>query len=127
MTDKALIAGADGAMTGFRHDVLIATTGQIEGRRVQRVVGLVRGNTIRARHLGWDISAALRNLVGGEITAYTKLLAESREQAIDRMVEQAASLGANAVLEVRFTTSVVMGGASELLAYGTGVVLADED
>ena len=127
MTDQALIKGIDGAMTGFAHDVLLTTTGEVPGRSVKRVMGLVRGNTIRARHLGWDISAALRNLVGGEITAYTKLLAESREQAIDRMVEQAVALGANAILEVRFTTSVVMGGASELLAYGTAVVLADGD
>jgi uncharacterized protein YbjQ (UPF0145 family) len=85
----------------------------------------VRGNTIRARHIGRDIMALLRNIVGGEVSEYTKLLAESREQALDRMVEQARELGANAVLDARFTTSMVMQGAAELLAYGTAVVVED--
>lgn len=91
-----------------------------------RTLGLVRGNTIRARHIGRDITAGLRTLVGGEISEYTKLFGEAREQAIDRMVEEAESLGADAVVEVRFSTSMVMTGAAELLAYGTAVVLADE-
>ena len=88
-----------------------------------RTLGLVRGNTIRARHIGRDIMAGLRNIVGGEVSEYTKLLAESREQALDRMVEEARSLGANAITDVRFTTSMVMHGAAELLAYGTAVVV----
>jgi len=86
-------------------------------------LGLVRGNTIRARHVGRDIVAGLRNIVGGEIVEYTKMLAEAREQALDRMVEEAEKLGANAVVCLRFTTSYVMGGAAELLAYGTAVVV----
>ena len=85
----------------------------------------MQGNTIRARHLGKDIMAGLRNVVGGEITEYTRLLTESRAQAAQRMVEEAESMGANAVVGVRFVTSTVMSGASELLAYGTAVVVED--
>lgn len=106
--------------------MIVTTTGAIAGKRVVRTLGLVRGNTIRARHIGRDITAALRTLVGGEISEYTKLFGEAREQAIDRMVEEARGLGANAVLEMRFSTSMVMSGAAELLAYGTGVVVEDE-
>ncbi len=91
------------------------------------VIGLVRGNTIRARHVGKDILAVFRTLVGGEITEYTKLLAEAREQSLDRMRAEAVALGANAILGVRFTTSMVMGGAAEILAYGTAVVLQSDD
>lgn len=94
-----------------------------EGMRVARTVGLVRGNTIRARHVGTDIMAALKSLFGGEISGYTKLMAESREQALDRMRAEAIERGANAVLAVRMTTSMVMAGSSEILAYGTAVVL----
>ena len=103
--------------------MLLVTTGEIPGRKIKKVLGLVKGNTIRARHLGRDLMAALRNLVGGEITDYTKMLAESREQAIDRMVEQAKEMGANAVVGIRFTTSSVMQGAAELLVYGTAVIV----
>jgi uncharacterized protein YbjQ (UPF0145 family) len=103
--------------------MIVVNTEGIEGKRVVRTLGLVRGNTIRARHLGRDITAALRTIVGGEIAEYTKLFAESREQAIDRMVEEAEGLGANAVINVRFTTSMVMTGAAELMAYGTAVVV----
>ena len=106
--------------------MIITTTETIEGKKIVRTLGLARGNTIRARHVGHDIMAQLRNLVGGEITNYTKLLAESREQSLDRMVADAQRLGANAVVGVRFATSVLMGGAAELLAYGTAVVLEDE-
>jgi len=102
--------------------MLLVTTDEIPGRKIKKVLGLVKGNTIRARHLGRDLMAALRNLVGGEITDYTKMLAESREQAIDRMVEQAEAMGANAVVGIRFTTSSVMQGAAELLVYGTAVI-----
>ena len=103
--------------------MLLVTTDEIPGRKLKKVLGLVKGNTIRARHLGRDLMAALRNLVGGEITDYTKMLAESREQAIDRMVEQAEEMGANAVVGIRFTTSSVMQGAAELLVYGTAVIV----
>lgn len=103
--------------------MLLVTTDEIPGRKIKKVLGLVKGNTIRARHLGRDLMAALRNLVGGEITDYTKMLAESREQAIDRMVEQAEEMGANAIVGIRFTTSSVMQGAAELLVYGTAVIV----
>jgi len=126
MSDAAMIRAAGGAITGFSHDILLSTTDAVAGRRIAKVIGMVRGNAVRARHVGHDIMAALRNLAGGEIREYTKLLGESREQAIDRMVEQAVGQGANAVVGVRFTTSMVLGGAAELLAYGTAVVLQDE-
>ena len=101
----------------------VVTTPNVPGKNVVRTLGLVRGNTIRARHVGKDIMAAMRNLVGGEVTEYAKLLAESREQALDRMVEQAEALDANAVIGLQFQTSVVMGGAAEMMAYGTAVVV----
>jgi uncharacterized protein YbjQ (UPF0145 family) len=103
--------------------MLITTQDMPEEYEVVETLGLVRGNTIRARHIGKDILAGLRNVVGGEITEYTKMLAESREQAIDRMVAQAEALRADAIVAVRFTTAAVMQGASELLAYGTAVKL----
>jgi uncharacterized protein YbjQ (UPF0145 family) len=102
--------------------VIVVTSSGIVGKRVVRTLGLVRGNSVRARHIGRDIMAWLRNIVGGEVSEYTKLLAESREQSLDRMVEEARGLGANAIVDVRFTTSMVMQGAAELLAYGTAVV-----
>ena len=101
----------------------VVTIPNVPGKTVVRTLGLVRGNTIRARHVGKDIMAAMRNLVGGEVTEYAKLLAESREQALDRMVEQAEALDANAVIGLQFQTSVVMGGAAEMMAYGTAVVV----
>jgi uncharacterized protein YbjQ (UPF0145 family) len=106
--------------------MIITTTETIEGKKIVQTLGLARGNTIRARHIGRDILALLHNIVGGEIRDYTKLLAESREQSLDRMVADAQRLGANAVVGVRFATSVLMGGAAELLAYGTAVVIEDE-
>jgi len=105
--------------------MIVVTTQEITGKRVVKTLGLVRGNTIRARHIGRDILAVFRNIVGGEIAEYTKMLAESREQALDRMVTEARSLGANAVINTRFMTSMVMQGAAELLAYGTAVVAED--
>lgn len=105
--------------------MIVVTAGTIEGKVVTRTLGLCRGNTIRARHIGKDIMAALRGIVGGEVSEYTKLLAESREQALDRMVDEARSLGANAIIDVRFETSMVMQGSAELLAYGTAVVVED--
>jgi uncharacterized protein YbjQ (UPF0145 family) len=103
--------------------MLLSTTETIPGKTITKHLGLVRGNTIRARHIGKDILAGLRNLVGGEVTEYTKLLGESREQALDRMIEEAKRLGANAVVSVRFSTSEVMTHAAEILAYGTAVVV----
>ena len=101
--------------------MLVTTTETVADYKIVKTLGLVRGNTIRARHIGKDIIASLRNLVGGEIHEYAKLIAESREQSLDRMVAEAESLGANAIVGVRFTTSVMMGGAAELLAVGTAV------
>ncbi len=101
--------------------MIVTTSDQIEGKRIIQTLGLVKGSAVRTRHLGRDIMAALRNLVGGEIPEYTKLMAQSREQAIQRMVEEAERQGANAVVGVRFTTSMVMSGAAEMLAYGTAV------
>jgi uncharacterized protein YbjQ (UPF0145 family) len=106
--------------------MIITTTADLPGRRIVRILGLVRGNTIRARHLGRDIQAVLRNIAGGEIREYTKMLAESREQAIDRMSEEAEALGANAVVTVRFATSMVMTGAAEIMCYGTAVITEEE-
>ena len=101
----------------------MVTTDFVPGKTIKKTLGLVRGNTIRARHIGRDIIAFLRNIVGGEITDYTKMMAESREQAIDRMIGEAEELGANAIINVRFTTSMIMQSASEILAYGTAVIV----
>ncbi|MCK5802463.1 MAG: YbjQ family protein [Lentisphaeria bacterium] len=106
--------------------MIIATTDTIPGCRITKTIGLVRGNTIRARHLGHDIMAGLKNLVGGEIDEYTKLMAEAREQSLDRLTAEAGALGADAVVGLRFTTSSVMNGASELLAYGTAVLTTED-
>jgi uncharacterized protein YbjQ (UPF0145 family) len=103
--------------------MILSTINEIAGKEIVEVLGLVRGNTIRARHVGKDIMAGFKNIVGGEITDYTKMLAESREQALDRMAAEARSLGADAVVGIRFSTSSVMQGAAELLAYGTAVRL----
>lgn len=105
--------------------MIVTTSAQIEGKQIVRTLGLVRGNTIRARHVGKDIMAGLRNVVGGEIAEYTKLFAEAREQSLDRMVAEARSLGGNAIVEVRFSTSMVMSAAAELLVYGTAVVVEE--
>jgi uncharacterized protein YbjQ (UPF0145 family) len=101
--------------------MIVTTTETVEGKRIVKTHGLVRGSTIRARHVGRDIMAGLRSIVGGEITDYTKMLAESREQALMRMIQEAEGMGANAIVSTRFVTSMVMSGASELLAYGTAV------
>jgi uncharacterized protein YbjQ (UPF0145 family) len=103
--------------------MIVATSHDLPGFIIRDVHGLVRGNTIRARHIGLDLMAVLRNLAGGEVKEYTKMLAEAREQAIDRMLEEAEALGANAVLGVRFQTSMVMSGAAEMLCYGTAVTV----
>lgn len=101
----------------------VTPSAAVAGHKVTRSFGLVYGNTIRARHVGRDILAALKNVVGGEIEEYTKLMAEAREQALDRMVAQATARGANAVINVSFSTSYIMGSASEILAYGEAVTL----
>ena len=103
--------------------MIVVTSETIANKKVVRTLGLVRGNTVRARHIGKDIMAGLRNIVGGEVHEYAKLVAESREQSLDRMVAEAESLGANAIVATRFTTSVLMGGAAELLAIGTAVIV----
>ena len=107
--------------------MIVVTANRVSGMRVVRTLGLVRGNTIRTRHIGKDLMAVFRNIVGGEVAEYTKLLGESREQALDRMVEEANELGANGIISVRFSTSMIMGAAAELLAYGTAVVLEDDE
>jgi len=105
--------------------MLLSTTQAIEGRPIVETLGLVRGNTIRARHVGRDIMAGLRTIVGGEIKDYTVMLDQARDQAIQRMVKQAEALGANAIVGVRFTTSQTMQAAAEILAYGTAVRLSE--
>lgn len=107
--------------------MILSTTSTIPGLRVSRTHGLVRGSTIRSRHLGRDILAFLRNLIGGEIHEYSSMLGEAREQAIDRMIDEARTLGANAVVCVRFQTSQVVSGAAELLCYGTAVTLEPDE
>ena len=101
--------------------MLITTIDRVPGREIAEVLDIARGSTVRARHLGRDIFAGLKNLVGGEISEYTRLMAEAREQAIDRMIADAEELGADAVINVRFSTAAVMQGCSEILAYGTAV------
>lgn len=113
-------------MNSGSSDMLLVTSDDIPGKKIVRVLGLVRGNTIRARHVGRDILAFLRGIIGGEITDYTKMIAESREQSVDRMIEEARKLDANAVVCVRFSTSSMMQGAAELLCYGTAVIVEDE-
>ena len=103
--------------------MLLSTTDEIPGKTIVKHLGLVRGNTIRARHIGRDIMASFRNIVGGEISDYTKMMAESREQAIDRMLEEADGLGANAIIGIYFTTSMVMQSAAEILVFGTAVIV----
>ena len=104
-------------------EILISTTDFIPGREVVQVIDIARGSTVRARNIGRDIFAGLRNIVGGEVTEYTRLMADAREQAIQRMLADAERIGADAVINVRLTTAMVMQGTSEILAYGTGVKL----
>jgi uncharacterized protein YbjQ (UPF0145 family) len=106
--------------------MIITPASHIAGYRVVKTLGLVRGNTIRARHVGRDILAMLKNLVGGEIEEYTKMMAEAREQALDRMSVEAGGLGANAITDVRFSTSYMMGAASEIMTYGNAVIVEPE-
>jgi uncharacterized protein YbjQ (UPF0145 family) len=103
--------------------LIIVTTEGVEGKKVKRTIGMARGSTIRAKNIGKDIMAAFRNMAGGEITEYVKMMAEAREEALKRMTDNAEEMGANAVICVRFGTSMVMQNAAEVLAYGTAVVL----
>lgn len=105
--------------------MIITTTDYIPGKEITEVLDIARGSTVRARNIGRDIFAGLKNIVGGEISEYTQLMAEAREHAIDRMIADAEELGADAVINVRFTTSAVMQGMSEILAYGTAVKLGN--
>lgn len=107
--------------------MILATTDAIAGKRIVKTLGLVRGGSVRARHVGRDVTALMRNVVGGEVPEYTKLFAEAREQALDRLIEEAQSLGAHAVVGLRFQTTEMMETAAELLAYGTAVLLADDE
>ena len=104
--------------------MIITTADKIEGKTISKTIGLVRGSTIRARHLGKDIMAGLRGIVGGEISEYTKMMAEAREEAVQRMIEDTEKKGANAVISMRFSTSMIMQNAAEVLAYGTAVIVA---
>ena len=106
--------------------MILTSTAEIKGKKIVKTIGLVKGNTVRARHIGQDFMAFLRNIVGGEVTNYTKLIAESREQSLDRMIAEAEALGANAIVTVRFAQSSIAQGAAELLVWGTAVVVEDE-
>lgn len=103
--------------------MIVTTTETIPNREINQILGVARGSTVRARHIGRDIFAGLKNIVGGEIEEYTKLQAQSREQAIQRMIQDGQKLGADAIVNIRLTTSMVMQGASEIVAYGTAVKL----
>ena len=103
--------------------MIMVNTDSIAGKKIIKNLGLVKGNTIRARHLGRDIMAGFRHMVGGEISDYTKMMAEAREQALDRMAEEAEKRGANAIIGLRFSTSYIMSGAAEILVYGTAVLV----
>ncbi|MCP2519839.1 YbjQ family protein [Candidatus Aminicenantes bacterium AC-335-A11] len=103
--------------------MILVNTENVPGKEIKKVLGLVKGNTIRARHIGKDIMAFFRNITGGEIRDYTKMMAEAREQALDRMIEEAEKLGANAIINIRFSTSYIMQSAAEILVYGTAVIV----
>ena len=103
--------------------MIVVTTENIMGRKILRTLGVVKGNTVRACHLGEDLMAFMKNLVGGELSEYTEVIAQAREQAIDRMIEEAKTLGANAVVGLCFSTFYVTQGAAEIMAYGTAVVV----
>jgi|TARA_Y100001970_G_scaffold20874_1_gene23659 uncharacterized protein YbjQ (UPF0145 family) len=103
--------------------MIIVTTEEIPNKKIKETLGIARGSTVRARNIGRDIFAGIKNLVGGEISEYTRLQAESREQAIQRMKDDAEKMGANAIVNIRLTTSMVMQGCSEILAYGTAVTV----
>lgn len=111
-------------MTVSKSDIIVTTTDGVAGREVTEIIGLVRGSTVRAKHIGSDIVASLRNLVGGEVKEYAQLLAAAREQAYDRMLSDAATLGADAIVATRMETSTIQQAASEIVFYGTAVRLS---
>ncbi len=127
MNDALIRSPSTGAVTGFAPPIPVVTTLEVPGYRAVEALGLVRGNAIRARHVGFDIMAGLRTIVGGELKGYTQLLSSTREQALDRMIEQAIALGADAVVAVQFSTSTVLQGVAELMAYGTAVKIEPLD
>lgn len=127
MNDALIRSSATGAVTGFRHSLPVVTTLVVPGYRNVQALGLVRGNAIRARNVGIDFLSGLKSLVGGELKSYTQLLASTREQALDRMIEQALSMNADAVVAVQFSTSTVLQGVAELMAYGTAVKIEPEN
>ena len=102
--------------------MILSSTSEIPGQNIKEILGIVKGNTIRARHLGKDIIAGFKQIIGGEIEEYTKLMAEAREQALDRMQNEAEQMGADAVVSIRFSTSYIMAAAAEILVYGTAVI-----
>ena len=120
-----LVPTSRGALS-TQQEMLVVTSDDIPGYRIVRVGGLARGNTVRARNFGRDFLAGMKSIVGGEVGTYTKMLAQSREQALDRLQSEALQLGANAIVAMRITTSTVMQGAAEILAYGTAVVVERE-
>jgi len=105
-------------------EIITTTTDQIPGKKITKILGVVKGNTIRARHVGRDIAAGFKNIVGGEIKSYTQMTTQAREEALNRMINEAVDLGADAVINIRFATSMIMQGAAEMLAYGTAVKLS---
>lgn len=109
---------------GDSYDIALSNTESIPGKTIVEFYGVVTGNTVRAKHIGRDIMAGLKNIVGGELVGYTELLQDSRQEAMERMIEQARSVGANAVVNIRFATSSISQGAAELFAYGTAVKVA---
>ena len=106
--------------------MILSTTETIPGKKIIKIIGIARGSTVRARNVGRDIFAGLKNIIGGEISEYTKLQAESREQAFQRLVQDAERMGADAVVNIRLTTAMIMQGTAEILAYGTAVMIEDE-
>ena len=107
----------------MKNQIIVTTTDEIPGYKIKELLGVVKGNTVRARNIGRDIGAGFKNLVGGEIKTYTEMVSDARDEAYNRMVNQAIEMGANAIINVRFMTSMIMQGASEMLAYGTAVTL----
>lgn len=107
--------------------MIVVNTETVPGQEISQLVGLVQGNTVRAKHLGRDIGAGLKNLVGGELRAYTELMTDARRESMQRMIDQATALGANAIVNVRFATSQIANGAAELYAYGTAVIVVPTD
>lgn len=121
------LAVSSARAVGSGNMLIVTTDDDVPGHRITQVLGLVRGNTVRARNVGRDILAGLKSIVGGEVGTYTAMLAQSREQALDRLRFEALGLGANAVVGLRITTSTVMQGAAEILAYGTAVVIQPDE